>query len=214
MYVTVQGNGMHCDLVTVLIVTSWGLFHNECIHAPPWSHPSLHPTLPILATGSGQRKFPLPRLCLDAGSEDSSESESGNEDYPENCDNSLKLWVFQQGVAYPAHDSAQCTEFEDVWRLTMHAHDVHVYSYCMFMACVFCRWSQMLYTKPIYIAYTSVYVYIYWRPDNLIMYSTHTSDYTSLGIWQMANALELDVSIRTRVIINNFTDEYNYWWLA
>ena len=76
------------------------------------SHPSLHPTLPILATGSGQRKFPLPHLCTESGSEDS-ENESGNED-DLSCENSLKLWVFQQSSARSTltTESVQCSDLE------------------------------------------------------------------------------------------------------
>ena len=112
---------MHCDLVSV----------TKCIHAPLWSYPSLHLTLPILTTDSGQPKFPLSRLCLASGSE----TESGNEDYPENCDNSFKLWVFQQGGAYPGHDSAQCTDFEN-WDCMRKLHCTSVRMFMELMECV------------------------------------------------------------------------------
>ena len=90
------------------------LSHNAFYLFFSWFHLSLHPTLPILATGSGQRKFPLPHLCLGSASGDSSENESGSEDDHEICDNSLKLWVFQRSGAYSPLDvdSTQCTGFE------------------------------------------------------------------------------------------------------
>lgn len=121
-----------------------------CILTPPCSHLSLHPTLPILATGSGQRKFPLPQLCLDSESEDSSENESGIEDDCQNCDNSIKLWVFPQGAAYSALDidSTQCTELElcDSWHCM---YMVYMCTHTFMAYTVSYLWSQILYTKCI-----------------------------------------------------------------
>lgn len=47
---------------------------------------SLHPSLPLLATSSGQRKFPLKSL-LDCSDEE--EDSDDNDNMQENC---LKLW--------------------------------------------------------------------------------------------------------------------------
>ena len=49
---------------------------------------SVHPRLPLLATGSGQRSFPLPSYSC--GEEGSSDSDTQEDSLKEN---SLKLWL-------------------------------------------------------------------------------------------------------------------------
>jgi hypothetical protein len=61
------------------------MFELSCII---FYHCSVHPSLPLLVTGSGQRSFPLPSYGY--GEEGSSDSDTQEDSQKEN---SLKLWL-------------------------------------------------------------------------------------------------------------------------